>query len=138
MIVCAAVVGPQNNPLFLETYVPADDEAKFHCIVHCSLDAVEEKVLLRRAPGEVPDLYLGLLYPTEEYRVYGHTKFVLVLDEFSPREDLLTKVFKALHSAYVDAASNPFYTVGLPITAPSFAGEVAAVVRGYAQQLAQP
>jgi hypothetical protein len=33
----------QNNPLFLETYVPADDEAKFHCIVHCSLDAVEEK-----------------------------------------------------------------------------------------------
>jgi hypothetical protein len=47
-------------------------------------------------------------------------------------------VFKALHSAYVDAASNPFYTVGLPITAPSFAGEVAAVVRGYAQQLAQP
>jgi hypothetical protein len=28
-------------------------------------------VLLRRAPGEVPDLYLGLLYPTEEYRVYG-------------------------------------------------------------------
>jgi len=38
--------------------------------VHCSLDAVEEKVL-RRAPGEVPELYLGLLYPTEEYRVYG-------------------------------------------------------------------
>jgi hypothetical protein len=37
----------QNNPLFLETYVPADDEAKFHCIVHCSLDAVEEK----GAPG---------------------------------------------------------------------------------------
>jgi hypothetical protein len=48
------------------------------------------------------------------------------------------QVFKALHSAYVDAASNPFFTVGLPLTAPSFAGEVAAVVRGYAQQLAQP
>jgi hypothetical protein len=28
-------------------------------------------VLLRRAPGEVPELYLGLLYPTEDYRVYG-------------------------------------------------------------------
>ncbi|KAI8467649.1 MAG: Sedlin [Monoraphidium minutum] len=141
MIVCAAVVGPQNNPLFLATYVPTDDEAKFHCIVHCSLDAVEEKVLLRRAPGEVPELYLGLLYPTEEYRVFGyitnsHTKFILVLDEFSPREDLLAKAFKAVHHAYVDAASNPFYTAGLPLTSPAFAEEVAAVARGYAQQLA--
>jgi hypothetical protein len=34
---------PQNNPLFLQTFVPTDDEAKFHCLVHCSLDAVEEK-----------------------------------------------------------------------------------------------
>jgi hypothetical protein len=33
----------QNNPLFLRTYVPTEDEVKFHCIVHCSLDAVEEK-----------------------------------------------------------------------------------------------
>lgn len=141
MIVCAAVVGPQNNPLFLKTYVPTEDEAKFHCIVHCSLDAVEEKVLLRRAPGEVPELFLGLLYPTEEYRVYGyitnsHTKFVAVLDEFTPREDMLAKVFKALHQAYVDAASNPFYTPGQPLASPAFAGEVDAAVQGYASALA--
>lgn len=142
MIVCAAVVGPQNNPLFLKTYVPTDDEAKFHCIVHCSLDAVEEKVLLRRAPGEVPDLYLGLLYPTEEYRVYGyitnsHTKLIVVLDEFSPREDLLAKVFKAMHHLYADTTSCPFYTYGLPITSRSFADEVASIVRGYGQQVQQ-
>jgi hypothetical protein len=44
------------------------------------------QVLLRRAPGEVPEPYLGLLYPTEDFRVYGYitnsaTKFVLVLDQ---------------------------------------------------------
>lgn len=143
MIVCAAVVGPQNNPLFLKTYVPTDDEAKFHCIVHCSLDAVEEKVLLRRAPGEVPELYLGLLYPTEEYRVYGyitnsHTKFIAVLDELSPREDVLAKAFKAMHHLYVDATSSPFYTYGLPLTSQAFADEMGAAVRSYAQQAAQP
>jgi hypothetical protein len=64
-------IPPQNNPLFLRAFAPTDDLAKLHCVVHCALDAVEERVLLRRAPGEVPDLYLGLLYPTEEYRVYG-------------------------------------------------------------------
>jgi len=28
-------------------------------------------VLLRRQPGEVADSYLGLLYPTEDFRVHG-------------------------------------------------------------------
>jgi hypothetical protein len=66
MIVCAAVIGQQvrlassscgfveggtsphdsrlqNQPLYLRTFVPTEDEVKFHYIVHCSLDAVEEK-----------------------------------------------------------------------------------------------
>ena len=38
----------QNNPLYLETFQQgsSDDALRFHYIVHCSLDAVEEK----RAP----------------------------------------------------------------------------------------
>lgn len=43
-IVCAAVVGQQNNPLYIKTLSPVDDEVKFHYMVHASLDAVEEKV----------------------------------------------------------------------------------------------
>ena len=68
-VVCAAVVGPavsqpllsctsfppqnwpsscdslQNNPLYLEAfYITSQDETlRFHYIVHCALDAVEEK-----------------------------------------------------------------------------------------------
>lgn len=41
---CAAVVGQQNNPLYIKTLSPVDDEVKFHYMVHASLDAVEEKV----------------------------------------------------------------------------------------------
>ena len=39
----------QNNPLYLETFQQgsSDDALRFHYIVHCSLDAVEEK----RAPS---------------------------------------------------------------------------------------
>ena len=35
----------QNNPLYLEAfYVTSQDETlRFHYIVHCALDAVEEK-----------------------------------------------------------------------------------------------
>lgn len=39
------VPGEQNNPLYLETFQQGsgDDALRFHYIVHCSLDAVEEK-----------------------------------------------------------------------------------------------
>ena len=35
-------------------------------------------VLLRRTPGDGADAYLGLLYPTEEYRVFGCALVVCV------------------------------------------------------------
>lgn len=43
-VVCAAVVGPGNNPLYVKALAPVEDEVKFHYMVHASLDAVEEKV----------------------------------------------------------------------------------------------
>ena len=66
-IVCLAVVGPLNNPAFLQCFPPAtqpaaaagshpsattssvasdstDRELRLHFIVHCALDAVEDKV----------------------------------------------------------------------------------------------
>ena len=35
----------QNNPLYLETFMNGsdDDALKFHHVVHCALDAVEER-----------------------------------------------------------------------------------------------
>ncbi|KAL6561031.1 hypothetical protein OROGR_003821 [Orobanche gracilis] len=43
MIVCLAVVGHQNNPLYIQSFTEADDVLKLHHIVHCSLDVVEER-----------------------------------------------------------------------------------------------
>jgi hypothetical protein len=77
-------------------------------------------VLSKRAPNEVTDTYLGLLYPTEEYKIYGYylvflllhqfiwlqltalaccryitntnVKFMLVVDDISAKEEALGKV----------------------------------------------
>lgn len=61
----------QNSPLFIKTN-SNENELNFHFTVHTSLDVVEEKI----SPGagankanDTRELYLGLLYPTEDYRV---------------------------------------------------------------------
>jgi len=139
-IVCAAVIGQENNPLFLDTYVASgdpEDALRFSYIVHCALDAVDEKVSApKRTPGEIADAFLGLLYPTEDYAVYGFisntkVKFILVVGNGpAVKEDELRMVFRRFHAAYVDAVSNPFYDVGSPVSSGQFAASVRAIMQG--------
>lgn len=131
-IACIAIVGPQNNPLYLRIFSAPNTEQdqKLNFIVHCSLDVVEEKVLLKRVPGELPDAYLGLLYPTEEFRAYGYisntnTKFIAVVDDASLRDEAISKALRALHSLYVDALSNPFFS--LPGKSKAFEAQIGQV-----------
>jgi hypothetical protein len=42
-----------------------------------------------------------------------------------------------MHAAFVDATSSPFYSFGTPLTSPAFAEEVASIVGGYSQAVAQ-
>ncbi len=62
----------QNYPLYVRT-VPTENELKFYYTVHTSLDVVEEKISSvggGKGANDVRELYLGLLYPTEDYKVY--------------------------------------------------------------------
>ncbi len=60
----------QNYPLFIKT-IPTENELKFYYTVHTSLDVVEEKISsVGKNTNEARELYLGLLYPTEDYKVY--------------------------------------------------------------------
>jgi hypothetical protein len=169
---CVVMIGCQNQPLLLlETTTPdhhqddsdpAERRLRFSYIAHCALDALEEKVLLARrsaadaapAPGgggvgvgagaAGAGAYLGLLYPTERYRVYGycsatHFKVVLVVEPVDrrggggggaaapegppphtpssswPRDADLSALCQRLHRVYVDATSNPFFLPGAPL-----------------------
>ncbi|CAD5110729.1 DgyrCDS99 [Dimorphilus gyrociliatus] len=129
MAVCVAVISKENSPLFIKTN-SNENELNFHFTVHTSLDVVEEKI----SPGaganknnDTRELYLGLLYPTEDYRVYGYVtntkiKFVIVVESSNTtlRDNEIRSMFRKLHSAYVDMVCNPFYEPGQTINSKSF------------------
>ncbi|KAL6059492.1 Trafficking protein particle complex subunit 2-like protein [Balamuthia mandrillaris] len=140
MIVCTAIVGKNNGPLFLQSYVPTTgttatgvepDELKFHYIVHTALDVVEERVDVKRNKKGTKinyELFLGLLYPTEEYKVYGYItntkiKLIVVVSEDHNEGDV-RNFFRRFHTLFTNHVCNPFYTPDQPITSKGFANEV--------------
>ncbi|KAL9258218.1 Trafficking protein particle complex subunit 2-like protein [Drosera capensis] len=138
MIVCVAVVGHQNNPLYIQSFTESHDALKLHHIVHCSLDVVDERVNNPKKSGPLlNETFLGLLYPTENYKVYGYltntkVKFILVTTDLDVRDADVRSFFKKFHAAYVDAVSNPFHVPGKKITSRTFAERVSAIVKyGY-------
>uniref|UniRef100_A0A8C3WHR2 Trafficking protein particle complex subunit 2L n=1 Tax=Catagonus wagneri TaxID=51154 RepID=A0A8C3WHR2_9CETA len=69
MAVCVAVIAKENYPLYIRS-VPTESELQFHYMVHTSLDVVDEKVsAMGKALVDQRELYLGLLYPTEDYKL---------------------------------------------------------------------
>ncbi|KAL8240290.1 hypothetical protein R6Q59_013645 [Mikania micrantha] len=132
MIVCIAVVGHQNNPLYIQSFTEADDALKLHHIVHCSLDVVDERVNNPKKSGPMlNETFLGLLYPTENYKVYGYltntkVKFILVTTDLDVRDADVRNIsfFRRFHSAYLYAVSNPFHVPGKKITSKTFAERI--------------
>ncbi|KMZ62719.1 Trafficking protein particle complex subunit 2-like protein [Zostera marina] len=134
MIVCVAVIGQQNNPLFLQSFTQEDDDLKLHHIVHCSLDVIDERVNNPKRSGiAVNEAFLGLLYPTESYKVYGYltntkVKFILITADPEVRDADARNFFRKFHVAYVDAVSNPFHVPGKKITSTSFSRKLRSIV----------
>ncbi|XP_046290304.1 trafficking protein particle complex subunit 2-like protein isoform X2 [Marmota monax] len=73
MAVCIAVIAKENYPLYIRS-TPMESELKFHYMVHTSLDVVDEKIsTMGKALVDQRELYLGLLYPTEDYKDKAET-----------------------------------------------------------------
>uniref|UniRef100_A0A9L0J2V6 Trafficking protein particle complex subunit 2-like protein n=1 Tax=Equus asinus TaxID=9793 RepID=A0A9L0J2V6_EQUAS len=105
MAVCVAVIAKENYPLYIRS-VPTENELKFHYMVHTSLDVVDEKIsAMGKALVDQRELYLGLLYPTEDY-----------------------KMFRKLHSSYTDVMCNPFYNPGDCIQSRAFDSMVTSMM----------
>eukprot|EP01104_Vermistella_antarctica_P019145 TRINITY_DN7364_c0_g1_i1.p1 TRINITY_DN7364_c0_g1~~TRINITY_DN7364_c0_g1_i1.p1 ORF type:complete len:142 (-),score=34.53 TRINITY_DN7364_c0_g1_i1:27-452(-) len=116
MIACVAVVGRGNNPLYIRSFSSQTDELKFHYIVHTALDIIEDAKTLKLKDGSSPECFLGLLYPTEDFKVYGYitntfTKLIMVLDEYTDiKEQDICQFFEKFHHVFIDrAVCNPFY-----------------------------
>jgi len=80
------------------------------------------------------DKYLGLLYPTEEFKVYGYItntkiKFVLVVDYDTKAKDAeIKQFFNRFHEVYADTVCNPFYTSDENITSKKFEDRVSELI----------
>ncbi|KAL8543330.1 hypothetical protein ACS0TY_004031 [Phlomoides rotata] len=137
MIVCVAVVGHENNPLYIQSFTMADDALKLHHIVHCSLDVIDERVNNPKKSSPIlNETFLGLLYPSENYKAYGYltntkVKFILVTTDLDVRDADVRNFFMKFHAAYVDAVSNPFHIPGKKITSKIFAERVSTIVKSF-------
>ncbi|KAM7015402.1 trafficking protein particle complex subunit 2-like protein [Tautogolabrus adspersus] len=135
MAVCIAVIAKENYPLYIRS-VPTQNELKFHYTVHTSLDVVEEKIsAVGKSLGDQRELYLGLLYPTEDYKVYGYVtnskvKFVIVVDSSntSLRDNEIRSMFRKLHNSFTDVMCNPFHNPGDSIQSKAFDGIVSGMM----------
>ncbi|KAB1260408.1 Trafficking protein particle complex subunit 2-like protein [Camelus dromedarius] len=144
MAVCVAVIAKENYPLYIRS-VPTESELKFHYMVHTSLDVVDEKIsAMGKALVDQRELYLGLLYPTEDYKVsvfpnqlcrYGYVtnskvKFVMVVDSSNTalRDNEIRSMFRKLHNSYTDVMCNPFYNPGDRIQSRAFDSMVTSMM----------
>ena len=79
------------------------------------------------------DAFLGMIYPTEDYRLYGYVcntraKFILLYDDLEdPPEEEVRETFRRLHVAYVEATCNPFARPGQRINSQRFTAQVRAL-----------
>ncbi|ORZ11135.1 Sedlin [Absidia repens] len=112
---CIAIIGKQNNPLFIKNFSSTHPDLKYHYIAHTSIDIIEERVT--NGPKQ-HELYLGLLYAMEDLAVYGYmtntkVKFVVVVSVTDGviRDADMKAIFNKIHQAYVSNVCNPFYTM---------------------------
>ncbi|XP_054275859.1 trafficking protein particle complex subunit 2-like protein [Macrosteles quadrilineatus] len=137
MAICVAVIGKENSPKFIAC-LREEQELQFHYKVHTSLDIVEEKLSSPgKVSGDLRELYLGLLYSTEEQKIFGYVtntkiKFIIVVDSANSmlRDNEIRTMFRKLHAAYTDVVCNPFHVPGDKIESKKFDAVVRAILQG--------
>ncbi|XP_064094545.1 trafficking protein particle complex subunit 2-like protein [Macrobrachium nipponense] len=136
MAVCVSVIGKENSPLYV--WVGSGrEELHLHYLAHTALDVIQEKVAAVSKTPDTRELYLGLLYASEEYKVYGYTtntriKFVIITDAGNTtlRDNEIRMMFRRLHNMYTNVVCNPFYIPGEQINSREFDKGISALVAG--------
>ncbi|XP_012269750.2 trafficking protein particle complex subunit 2-like protein [Athalia rosae] len=135
MAICVAVIGKDNSPKYIRC-TDENSEIQLQYKVHTSLDIIEEKLNTRnKMAADVRELFLGLLFSTEEYKIFGYAtntkiKFIVVLQSTnaSLRDNEVRTMFRKLHSAYANAVCNPFYVPANRIESKGFDAAVMEIM----------
>ncbi|KAB7504641.1 Trafficking protein particle complex subunit 2-like protein [Armadillidium nasatum] len=123
MAVSLTIIGKENSPLYI-WMDEGRDSLQLQYLAHTGLDVIQEKISVgQKLPGDSRELYLGLLYASEEYKIYGYTtnskiKFIVITDVTNAalRDNEIRMMFRHLHSIYSTVVCNPFYVPGEKIS----------------------
>jgi hypothetical protein len=111
-----AIISPSNGPIYIRQFdrdaSSTTSDLRYHYFAHAALDVMDE----RSQTSKASEQYLGLLYTLEDLALYGlqtntRLRFVIMLtlsDHVVRDIDMLT-LFRALHTAYLRYAANPFH-----------------------------
>ena len=165
-----AIIGTNNEPLFIREFEKNDDaiseeelfgisstktfdgvncSTKHQFILHAALDRYVQ--MAGPPPGygwrqntNADGMFIGLLYPVEEMRVYGYvttTKVKLLLTveddavpEMQQTVDIEIKVLlRKIHELYIEDLLNPFKDIGSKIVSKTFDEKVTKCISAFNQ-----
>lgn len=139
MIGAIAVIGKTNSPLYIWTASHGNRsgdkdtqaaELAYHYYVHTALDECLEKAASRSSGV---DLFLGILCPVEDFKVYGYVsntdlKFLTVIRDMPLKDNDVKVLLRRVHMLYVDAMCNPFAQPGETVKSHCFERDVRKTV----------
>uniref|UniRef100_A0ACD5Y2P1 Uncharacterized protein n=1 Tax=Avena sativa TaxID=4498 RepID=A0ACD5Y2P1_AVESA len=120
----------------------AEVAANFHNLL-CKAFGVHSAIEFQLSPDSsyvnnptLNETFLGLLYPTENYKVYGYltnmkVKILMVTTDLDVKDADARNIGRKFHAAYVDAVSNPFHVPGKKIASRSFGARVNTIVKSF-------
>lgn len=133
-ILSVALIGKQNEPLYFYCKdVETSENLHLQMIAYSALDVVEEKRKKALQAGPNMEMYFGLLFPIEDYRVYGmysnnHSKLVVICDSSGPEYPNMREVIISLSVAFVAAMQNPFQEIGKPLKSKRLESAISTIV----------
>ena len=80
------------------------------------------------------DLYLGQLFPIEDYRTYGcytnsHNKLIAICENGMSDSGGIKETIAQLNVAFVNALQNPFHLVGAPFSSKSLDNAIQQIIQ---------
>jgi trafficking protein particle complex subunit 2 len=118
-----AVIGKQNNPLYI-----SNSTLKYDFISHCCIDIIEK--------SERKEAYLGLLCCLEDSTCFGYLtntgiKIILMMEtkDVQMRDTMVLKVFAKVHDLFINHSLNPFYEPGTMIVCQKFKSNIDEIVK---------
>lgn len=80
------------------------------------------------------DMYMGQLFPIEDYRTYGaytntHNKVIVVCENATTEPSGIKDTILALTTAFANAVQNPFQPAGMPLVSKALDTVITQIVQ---------